>query len=185
MAKRRAATASSTGTRLAGPKAARVGRSGRVVSKPIATVSPASRRSVDPAGRAYAAILGLSHARTPEIVETIKKGLPFKAFEQFVANTSLSSADAAVLVRIPIRTLTRRKQEGRLHQDESDRLLRASRILGRALELFDGDRQEARAWLARPQRALAGAKPLDVASTEVGALAVERLIDQLEQGVFV
>ena len=152
--------------------------------KPKITIG-AQRASLDPASRAYTTILGLSTAGTEEIVETVRKGLPFGAFERFIANTSLSSADAAVLVNIPSRTLTRRKQEGRLNPDESDRLLRASRILGRALDLFEGDRDEARGWLARPQRALGGAKPLDVASTEVGALAVERLIDQLEQGVFV
>jgi putative toxin-antitoxin system antitoxin component (TIGR02293 family) len=115
----------------------------------------------------------------------VQKGLPFEAFERFVANTSMSSIDAATLVNIAVRTLSRRKQEGRLQPDESDRLLRASRILGRAIDLFEGDRGEARQWLARPQRALGGAKPLDLASTEVGALAIERLIDQLEQGVFV
>ena len=149
------------------------------------TRASAQRASIDPASRAYATILGLSPAGTAEIVETVRKGLPFGAFERFIANTSLSSADAAVLVNIPSRTLTRRKQDGRLNPDESDRLLRASRILGRAFELFEGDRDQARGWLGRPQRALGGAKPLDVANTEVGALAVERLIDQLEQGVFV
>jgi putative toxin-antitoxin system antitoxin component (TIGR02293 family) len=152
---------------------------------PKITIASAQRASIDPASRAYTTILGLPTAGTAEIVETVRKGLPFGAFERFIANTSLSSADAAVLVNIPSRTLTRRKQEGRLNPDESDRLLRASRILGRAFELFEGDRDQARGWLTRPQRALGGAKPLDVASTEVGALAVERLIDQLEQGVFV
>ena len=102
-----------------------------------------------------------------------------------VANTSVSSSEAAALMRIPVRTLTRRKQEGRLSPEESDRLLRASRILGRAIDLFEGDRSEARQWLSRPQRALGGARPLAMATTEVGARAVERLIDQLEYGIFV
>ena len=141
--------------------------------------------AVDPAGQSYVTLLGLSSTRTPDIVRTVQEGLPFEAFEQFVANTSMSSSDAAMLVSIPVRTLSRRKQEGHLQPDESDRLLRASRILGRAIELFEGDRGEAKQWLGRSQRALAGAKPLDLARTEVGALAVERLIDQLEQGVFV
>jgi putative toxin-antitoxin system antitoxin component (TIGR02293 family) len=159
-------------------------KAAHTVVSPLAS-KPIKSGVVDPAGRAYTTILGLSNARTPEIVKTVRRGLPFGAFERFVANTSLSSTDAALLISIPVRTLTRRKQEGRLHPDESDRLLRASRILGRALDLFEGDRDEAKQWLARPQRALDGARPLDIASTEVGALAVERLIDQLEQGVFV
>lgn len=154
-------------------------------ASPVAATQPVHSGVVDPAGRAYTTILGLSNARTREIVATVRKGLPFGAFERFVANTSMSSADAALLVSIPVRTLTRRKQEGRLHPDESDRLLRASRILGRAIDLFEGDREEAKQWLGRPQRALEGARPFELASTEVGALAVERVIDQLEHGIFV
>ena len=119
------------------------------------------------------------------LVETVRKGLPFRAFEQFVSTTHLSSADAAALVNIPTRTLTRRKQAGRLEPDESDRLLRASRVLGRTIDLFEGDREAAKQWLTRPQRALGGATPFDLARTEVGALAVERLVDQIEQGIVV
>lgn len=140
---------------------------------------------VDPAGQAYVTLLGLRTTHAPDIVHTIQDGLPFATFERFVTNSTLSSLDAAALVNIPVRTLARRKQEGRLQPGEADRLLRASRVLGRAIGLFDGDRSEAKRWLTRPQRAFGGAKPLDLASTEVGALAVERLIDQLEQGVFV
>lgn len=138
-----------------------------------------------PAGHAYVTLLGLKETVAADLVETVRKGLPFRAFEKFVSTTQLSSSDAAALVNIPTRTLTRRKQSGRLEPDESDRLLRASRVLGRTIELFEGDRDAAREWLARPQRALGGATPFDLATTEVGALAVERLVDQLEHGIFV
>ena len=36
-------------------------------------------------------------------------------------------------------------------------MLRASRVLGRTIELFEGDREAAKQWLTRPQRALGGA----------------------------
>jgi putative toxin-antitoxin system antitoxin component (TIGR02293 family) len=140
---------------------------------------------IDPASRAYGTLLGLAPAAVPNIVDAVKKGLSYRAFERFVANTSLSTAASAAFIDIPMRTLSRRKREGRLQPAEWDRLLRASRVMGRAIELFEGDRAEAKQWLARPQRALAGAAPFDLARTEVGALAVERLIDQLEQGIFV
>jgi putative toxin-antitoxin system antitoxin component (TIGR02293 family) len=67
---------------------------------------------------------------------------------------------------------------------ESDRLVRASRIFGRALSLFEGDRDAATHWLSEPQKALGGEVPLSVARTELGALEVERLIARLEHGVF-
>ena len=63
-------------------------------------------------------------------------------------------------------------------------LLRASRVFGRALELFEGDDAAARRWLSSPQRALGGSKPLSLAGTEVGTGLVEDLIGRLEHGVF-
>lgn len=171
---------SSKGRHLPGRRA-----KGTPASSPRPHVDRTESTYVDPAGEAYVTLLGLTTTVTPDIVERVRKGLPYRTFERFVANTSMSSADAATLVNIPARTLSRRKHEGRLHPDESDRLLRASRILGRAISLFEGDRAEANQWLSRPLRALGGAKPLDLASTEVGAIAVERVIDQLEHGVFV
>ena len=63
--------------------------------------------------------------------------------------------------------MTRRKRERRLHADESDRLLRASRMFGKALALFEGDRDAANEWLATAQPALGGTAPLDLASSEV------------------
>lgn len=80
----------------------------------------------------------------PDIVHAVKKGLSYRIFERFVENSSLSTAATAALVSIPLRTLSRRKREGRLQPDESDRLLRASRVMGRAIELFEGDRAEAK-----------------------------------------
>ena len=142
-------------------------------------------RVAEPAASAYGELLGLKDTASSALVHTVSKGLSFRAFEQFVSTTGLSSAAAAALVNIPTRTLTRRKQAGRLEPDESDRLLRASRVIGRTMDLFEGDRDRAREWLERPQPALGGATPFDLVRTEVGALAVERLVDQLEQGIFV
>ena len=88
------------------------------------------------------------------------------------------------LIDVPRRTLTRRKRDGRFLPSESDRLLRAARIFGQALALFEGDRDAAKDWLDTAQRALGGVSPLDLARTEAGAREVERLIGRLEHGVF-
>jgi len=87
-------------------------------------------------------------------------------------------------VDISRRTLLRRKSEGRFSPDESDRLLRAARVVARALALFDGDRDAALEWLNEPQPALGGAVPLDMARTEIGAREVETLTYRLEHGVY-
>lgn len=132
----------------------------------------------------HVVLLGLETFESPQLLRSVERGLPYRTFERFVNNTTIPSDDALVLVNIPQRTLTRRKHEGRFHQDESDRLVRASRIFGRALSLFEGDRDAARRWLSEPQKGLGGEVPLALARTEVGALEVERLIGRLEHGVF-
>jgi putative toxin-antitoxin system antitoxin component (TIGR02293 family) len=79
--------------------------------------------------------------------------------------------------------LARRQQEGKLTPEESDRLLRASRVFTRALELFEGDAAAALSWLSEPQVALGGIVPLEIADTEIGANEVESLIGRLEHGI--
>lgn len=90
----------------------------------------------------------------------------------------------ADLLFIPPRTLQRRKASGRLEPDESDRLLRLSRVYGKAIELFEGNNRAALEWLQSPLPALDGASPLSMTKTEPGAHEVERLINRLEYGVF-
>jgi putative toxin-antitoxin system antitoxin component (TIGR02293 family) len=138
----------------------------------------------NPQANSYVVLLGLETFDSRQLLRSVEHGLPFSAFERLLANTSLPSDAALLLVNIPQRTLTRRKREGRFHQDESDRLVRASRIFARALILFEGDRDAAKHWLSAPQKALGGGVPLLLARTEVGALEVERLIGRLDHGVF-
>lgn len=134
----------------------------------------------------YAVLLGERGAfDTATLLARVQAGLPYRAMEHLRRNLDLPMSRLAELVDIRPRTLSRRKEEGRLEPDESDRLLRASRVFGRALELFEGDAVEARAWLERPQRALGSAVPLDLLRTELGAREVENLIGRLEHGVFV
>lgn len=131
----------------------------------------------------YVALLGLRNYEPLKIYAHVRAGLSFASFERFQRNTSLSSNALAALVQLPPRTVARRKATGRLEPDESDRLLRASRVFGRALELFEGDADRAREWLLNEQPLLGNLVPLDLATTDVGSLEVEHLIGRLEHGI--
>jgi len=129
-------------------------------------------------------LIGLETFDPLDLLRAVKKGLPYRAFERLRRNTSLSFERLTNLIDIPRRTMTRRKNEGRFLPDESDRLLRASRLFGKALELFEGDRNAATDWLTTAQPALGGAVPLDLAKNEVGSREVERLVGRIEHGIF-
>jgi putative toxin-antitoxin system antitoxin component (TIGR02293 family) len=132
---------------------------------------------------AYLALLGLRTLDTPRLLERVAAGFSFAALEHFRRASGLSMGEVGELVQIKPRTLSRRKEEERLQPDESDRLVRAARIVGRALDLYEGDARAARQWLGATQLALGGATPLAFARTGVGAREVENLIGRLEEGV--
>ena len=132
----------------------------------------------------YIILLGMKMIQTDELLKQVEKGLPFRMLERLGRNLELPMKTIAELAQIPSRTLHRRREEGRLHPDESDRLLRVSRIFAKAIELFEGDHRAASRWLSTPQRALGGVVPLTLAKSELGALEVERLIGRIEHGVF-
>jgi putative toxin-antitoxin system antitoxin component (TIGR02293 family) len=128
-------------------------------------------------------LLGMEEMGTNELVRRVGEGFPYEVVETFRKNVGLSANEVAELVQVNPRTLSRRKREGRLHADESDRVLRLSRVYGRALGLFGGDLERARHWLSTPKVALGGESPLDYSRVDVGAQEVVELIGRIEHGV--
>jgi putative toxin-antitoxin system antitoxin component (TIGR02293 family) len=131
----------------------------------------------------YVSLLGLDTYDARGIHDRVEEGFSFEALERLRGALDVSLSRFAGLVRIPPRTLARRKEAGRLQADESDRLLRLARIVGLAIQLFEGGLGEARAWLLSPHAALGGQVPLAFAASEVGAREVENLIGRLEHGI--
>ncbi|CAN5542880.1 DUF2384 domain-containing protein [soil metagenome] len=128
-------------------------------------------------------LLGLEEMGTRELVHRVSEGLPYEVLEHFRENVGLSANEVADLTQVNPRTLNRRKREGRLHTDESDRMLRLSRVYGKALGLFGGDLIKAQHWLSTPKVALGGESPLDYSRVDVGAQEVVDLVGRIEHGV--
>lgn len=131
----------------------------------------------------FADLLGLPARSTLRLVAKIDEGFPYSVFDHFQRETGFPAATLAELIQVPVRTLHRRRAERRFSPEESDRLLRAARVVFLARRLFEGHMAEARQWLAEPEPALGGATPLAFSRTDVGAREVEALIGRLEHGV--
>ncbi len=85
----------------------------------------------------------------------------------------------------PRRTLDRRKAAGgKLSLAESDRALRLERIAGHADRVF-GDPEKAHRWLRKPCRALGGAVPIELLTSETGAHVVEQELHAIDYGMYV
>jgi len=141
-------------------------------------------RSGKAGAHAYVLLMGLRTFDIPQLLQLVAKGFPISAYDHLARNLGLRTERLLEVTDIPRRTLIRRRAEGRFSPSESDRLLRTSRLFGKALDLFEGDREAALEWLMSSQTALGGAIPLDVAKTDVGTREVEAVLTRLEYGVF-
>ena len=118
-----------------------------------------------------------------ELIRQIQKGLRFSELKTLQNSLDLPFEQLAAKLCISRSTLHRRKAAGRLSPDESDKVMRLSRLLDHAAKVF-GDVEKARAWLKFPQVGLGGAVPLDYAQTEVGAREVDDLLGRIDYGVY-
>ena len=118
-----------------------------------------------------------------ELIRRIQKGLPFSDLKVLQDSIDMPFEQLAAKLAISRSTLQRRKAAGRLSPTESDKVIRFSRLLRQATDLF-GDAEKARAWLKHPQYGLGGAVPLDYAETEIGAREVENLLGRMKYGVY-
>jgi putative toxin-antitoxin system antitoxin component (TIGR02293 family) len=129
-----------------------------------------------------AAILGL-RAQTRPLLEAVRRGLPVSSFGAVASYANLTREALADASAISLRTIQRRKSPARLHTDESDRLTRVARIYAYAEDVF-ASREAANGWMHAPNRALDGARPLDMLDTEVAAREVEDLLGRIDDGSF-
>jgi putative toxin-antitoxin system antitoxin component (TIGR02293 family) len=150
--------------------------------EPVEAYLEAVRRSKG--SHPYATLLGIDRSDAASLKAEVERGLSFAKLVNLTRVMGMTLQAAAEILFISPRSLQRRKVEGRLHADESDRLLRLSRMFGLAIELFEGDRDATIGWMNRSLPVLGDASPLEMSKTEPGNLEVERLIGRLEHGVF-
>ncbi len=120
----------------------------------------------------------------PEEVQAIRAGVPVALMQQIQKEAGLTQEKLAQVLGIPKRTLINRMKKGQLDEDESDRVLRLKRILEKATETFEGDKEAAHAWLDSPNRALGGDAPFTLVSTGSGGRAVEEVLGRMDHGLY-
>ena len=103
-----------------------------------------------------------------------------------MAQQELNSSQGVILeiAGLSPRTLARRKVEGRLTAEESDRIARLATVISAAEGLFEDDHDAAVSWLNSPVKALGQEVPVELLKTEAGTRDILDLIERLEHGVF-
>lgn len=122
-------------------------------------------------------------ARTAaELRDALRAGLPYGSLAAVATGFSIDGSAIVAILRIPQRTLARRKKERRLTAEESDRLFRLGRVATLAEDTL-GTRAKATAWLHTANRSLGGGTPLSELDTDLGAEQVEAVLLRLAHGV--
>ena len=118
-----------------------------------------------------------------EQIGRIHAGLSFRAVQNLQKALDVPMDKLASVLGMSRATLHRRKIQGKIDKDESEKLVRYQRLLKKAEDVFGGG-DSAREWLTSPQAGLGNAVPLDFAKTEIGAREVENLLGRIEYGVY-
>ena len=113
----------------------------------------------------------------------IHAGLSFRAVQNLQKALDVPMEKVASVLGISRATLHRRKIQGKIDKEESEKLVRYQRLLKKAEDVF-GDAKAAREWLTNKQAGLGNAVALEFAKTEIGAREVENLLGRIEYGVY-
>ena len=127
--------------------------------------------------------IGIQTQNIDEMIVILKQGLPADAFDKLRDRLKVSDNLLSNIVQISKRTLNRRRQDGRLKTDESERVLRVARVYDKALEVFESE-EAVEGWLKKPARGLGYKLPLEYSDTDLGAHEVVNLLGRIEYGVF-
>ena len=117
-----------------------------------------------------------------DLAAVAMEGLAAEAASKILESGLLKPEELYELV-IPRRTFDRRLET---HQPltvvEADRLLRAARVIVRAIDAL-GSVEKASTWLRTANRSLRGEVPISLLETDLGARMVERILGRIEHGV--
>jgi putative toxin-antitoxin system antitoxin component (TIGR02293 family) len=111
-----------------------------------------------------------------------ERGLPLTTVSRMTRH-GLTRDEVHSLV-IHRRTFKHRKSnKQKLSQEESDRAIRAARLLSRAQATL-GDAASALQWVRQPKARFEGRTPLQMMVTEAGGRLVEEMLLQIDEGMF-
>ncbi len=128
--------------------------------------------------------LGLKAPASESEILSIVERLLAPAVIKRLVGLGLERAEIDAII-IPQRTLQhRRSRREKLTLEESDRVVRAIRVLSRTEAVY-GTRERALAWLRRDNPRLEGRAPLSLLRTDTGSRIVEELLVQIDEGMFV
>jgi putative toxin-antitoxin system antitoxin component (TIGR02293 family) len=127
--------------------------------------------------------LGMRVSSQRDLISAVRKGLKTTTVDAVIEQLDAPASDVLPALRLARRTMERRKVQGRLLPQESERVYRLAKILAYAESVL-GDKEKARHWLHTRNRALGNVSPLSLIETEAGADEVTNLLGRIDFGIY-
>jgi len=129
--------------------------------------------------------LGLLQNKSSNIIEEIRHGFSVTVIDNLVKELQLPEKTLLKFIGLSSSTLARRRLKKHLSFQESNRVYRLTFTYRDALELFDGNTENAKYWLNQPSKSLGGDTPLEHQDTEAGYNEIRNLIGRIEHGIII
>ena len=127
--------------------------------------------------------LGAKAETDQDLVRLVERGVSLRSL-QTLLDRGLTKDEVFSLIINPRTLKHRRSKRQPLSREESERAVRAARVLGRAEAVFT-NHEKALRWMRTPKRRLEGRSPMQMLVTEPGARLVEEMLVQIDEGLIV
>ena len=114
----------------------------------------------------------------------LEKGFAYSAIEALTVY-GVNRKELSTFTGIALSTLDRRKSEGHLNTQESDKVYGLVRLIDAATDLFSGNEEKANAWIRKSAKGLGDRAPIDMIRTTAETESVIDFIGRVKRGVIV
>ncbi|RAJ91057.1 putative toxin-antitoxin system antitoxin component (TIGR02293 family) [Larkinella arboricola] len=119
-----------------------------------------------------------------EIITRSRQGVLRRDADRVAGLVGITDKELAVALGLSTSYLHRLKEDQRISQDASERLLLLENLLRHALDTFEGRAPTVLNWLRAPLRELNGQTPLQSLDTVTGYTLVDRVLGRIDYGIF-
>ncbi len=126
----------------------------------------------------------LSEKSGYDIIQIVREGIPYYAFEKFATASPFTMADWSGFLELSERSLHRYKKDKKsFDRMRSERIIEIARILKKGIEVF-GDEEKFTTWMNLRIIALGGIKPRELLESSEGIKILEDELVAIDYGIF-
>ncbi|MCF6807280.1 DUF2384 domain-containing protein [Thiotrichales bacterium 19S9-12] len=118
-----------------------------------------------------------------DLYDEINHGIKSAALTRFAKVSGLTEERLLALIPITRKTFLRRKEQGFLGSNESDRLILIAKVYAHALDVF-GQKEKTHQWLITNNISLDNKKPIDLLKNSLGCQIVDDILYRIEYGIY-